>query len=131
MKKLILILACISFEQSIAMAADNFANNTDEQLPDINPVEDLANRLNVVKPEQYVPILTDVKQEAHDTAKSMTPKEAEFMMSVQNRLNKDMAKRNNEPEPENIKINPNNAQDVERILTPNIYTYDDVIPDIQ
>ena len=126
MKNLILIFGCLILSLSTAQAADDnhLANEADAS--QIGAVEDLADRLNVIKPEQYVETVVPSQELARRTAKDMSEKETKFMISLQNRLNKDMARRNNQPEPEDLKINPDDKKAVEKMLTPDIYTYDDI-----
>lgn len=126
MKNLILIFGCLMLSLSTAQAADDndFANEADTS--QVGSIEDFANRLNVIKPEQYVETVAPSQELARRTAKDMSEKETKFMISLQNRLNKDMARRNSQPEPEDIKINPDDKKAVEKMLTPDIYTYDDI-----
>ena len=126
MKNLILIFGYLILSLSTAQAADSndFANeNATSQIGD---VEDLANRLNVIKPDQYVETVAPTQQLARRTANGMSKNETKFMISLQNRVNKDMARRNNQPEPKDIKIDPDDKKAVEKMLTPDIYTYDEI-----
>ena len=131
MKTVTLIFGCLSLSLSTALAADDNYLSNETPAPQTGSVEDLANRLNVIKPDQYIEIVAESQKLARDTAKQMSKKETNFMIGLQNRLNKDMARRNNEPEPKEIKIDPNDQKAVEKMLTPDIYTYDDAIPNIE
>ncbi|MBQ8465021.1 MAG: hypothetical protein IJ545_03330 [Alphaproteobacteria bacterium] len=131
MKNFILILGYLSLPISIAFAADNYTDTKTFEEASISAVEDFANRLNTVKPEQYIETVAPVQNSVRQTVAKMSPDETQFMIGLQNRLNKDMAEKNNEPKPADIKIDPNDKKAVERMLTPDIYTYDDVIPDVE
>ena len=111
------ILTCSSI--NVYAEEDKYATET------VN-IEDLASRLNVIKPEQRVAIIQPSKESAHRDAQKMTPQEAAILVSVENRISKRHAEQNNEEPPEPISIDVNNKKEVEKLLTPDIYTYDDM-----
>lgn len=126
MKNLILIFGYLILSLSTAQAADSNSLVSETDTPQVGSVEDLANRLNVIKPDQYVETVAPSQQLARRTANGMSKNETKFMISLQNRLNKDMARRNDQPEPKDIKIDPDDKKAVEKMLTPDIYTYDEI-----
>ena len=120
MKQYFLALAILtSFSVSVYAEENEYKEKT------IN-IEDLASRLNVIKPEQRVAIIQPSKESAHRDAQKMSPQEAEILVSVENRINQRIAEQNDEESPETISIDINNKKEVEKLLTPDIYTYDDM-----
>ncbi len=121
MTKLFLTTVCaLSLSVSVAVAAD------DEYVDEAVDLEELASRLNVVKPEQYVEMTAPIIEDARRTANSLTSKEAQALVDAQNRVNRRVAVKQGEPEPEPIEVNVDDKQALEEFLTPKMYTYDDL-----
>ena len=108
-------LLCLS--ASFALAAEEVSKSD---------IEDLAERLNVIKPDDYVEMTQPVKEYAHQTAKKLTPQEVALINSAQKRLNRDLARRQKEPEQKIIQLDAQDRQQIEDFLTPSMYTYDDL-----
>ena len=76
--------------------------------------------------DDYVKITTSSRDFASQTASSLSEQETKMLIDAHNDMNKRVARRNGEEAPEKIQINPNNKEEVEELLTPDIYTYDDL-----
>lgn len=121
MTKLILSTVCaLSLSVSAAVAAD------DDYVDEAVDLDELASRLNVIKPEQYVAMTAPIIEDAHRTAQSLTHKEAQMLVDAQNRVNRRAAVKQGEPEPEPVKVDVDDKQALEEFLTPQMYTYDDL-----
>ena len=113
MKQLALFSALLCLSTSLACAEEQ------------NALEELASRTNMIKPEEYLEMTQPVKESARQTAKKLTPQEIEIMSSAQNRINRNIARKNKQPNPPSIKLSPQNRQELEKFLTPKMETYDD------
>ena len=82
--------------------------------------------MNVIKGDDYVKITASSSDFASKTASSLSEQETKMLIDAHNDMNKRVARRNEEEAPEKIQINPNNKEEVEELLTPDIYTYDDL-----
>ena len=120
MKAFVVALSVLCLVFSSVMAEEN-----DQEVLK-SDVEDLAERLNVVKPEQYVEMTKPVRDYAHQTALKLTPQEVALINSAQKRINRDFARRQGTVEKRLIELNAENKQQIEDFLTPPMYTYDDI-----
>lgn len=121
MKTLIWLFSGLLFLSTPAFAEDNSNENEKKEL---SPVEDLAERLTVIKPEQYKEMVAPIRRDAHRTAQKLSKAEAMILINAQNKINKVIAYQNNEPEPEPINIDPTDKVGLELLVLPPIYTYD-------
>lgn len=120
MNKLITITSILCLSCSLAYAEEQ------ELQANTNNIEDLAERLNVIKPDDYVEMTQPIKEYAHQTAKNLTPQEIALINSAQKRINHDLARRQGTEEQEVIQLDSKNKQQIEDFLTPPMYTYDDI-----
>lgn len=111
-------ILCLSF--SIAMASD------DEYVDEAVDLQEVADRMNVIKAEDYVRLTAPSREFANKTAASLSEKEAKMLIGMYNNINTRAAVRTEEKSPEKIDIDPNNKEQLEEMLTPDIYTYDDL-----
>lgn len=91
-----------------------------------DPLEDLADRTNMIKAEEYLEMTKPVKDYAHRTAKKLTPQEIQLMSSAQNRINKNVARKTGAKEPQPVDLTKKTTKELEDFLTPPMYTYDDI-----
>ncbi len=117
MKKQIFLLLAAGLFSSNALAL---------QMPE-EPVDlqKTIDNMNAVKPEQYVEMTQDIHANAEMMQKSLSKKEINMLVKAQNYINKRIADKKGEKAPEEIIIDPENAKEVQKFLTPDIYTYDD------
>ena len=94
--------------------------------PQNGDLEDLAERLNVIKPQDYVEMSQPARDYAYRTAKKLTSKEIALINSAQKRLNRDLARRLEQKEQKPVMLDPTNTQQIEDFLTPPLLTYDNV-----
>ena len=120
MKKILFTLAITALISTQAFAEE------DAYVEKAVDLEEFSSRLNRIPPEKYIEIKAPAEESAHRAAQKLTPQEVKMLISSQNRINKRIAEQNGEPEPESINIDINDKQAVEEILTPDIYTYDDM-----
>lgn len=120
MNKIIWIF-CICLLGSFSVSA---AENNNEPA---DPLQDLADRSNVIKPEQYIKLVKPSREYAHHTAQNLSKAEAMLLIDAKNKMNKTLAFQNDEPEPEPIDIDPTDKIELEKLMLPPIYTYDDKI----
>lgn len=119
MKTLLYAISALCLSFSAASAAD------DEYVEEAVDLEELASRMNVIKPDQYVKMTEPIKTSARQAAKNLTDKEAQMLIDGQNRVNRRLARRNGEAKPETISVNVKDRDEIEKLLTPQMYTYDD------
>ena len=120
MNKLVLIAGLLCLYAPLSWAEET------ETPTNKNSIEDLAERLNVVKPADYIKMAQPVNEYVHQTAKSLTPQEVALINSAQKRINRDLARRQGTAEQEVMPLDANNKQLIEDFLTPPMYTYDDI-----
>lgn len=119
MKKFFLICGFVCLSCATAFAAD------DDYRAEAVDLEEVAERMNTIKPEQFVAITAPVREEAHRSAQNLSAKEAAFLVSVQNKINRRLAAKEGRPAPAEISVDVNNQQEVEKFLTPDLYNYND------
>ena len=120
MKTLIYTISILGLSFSVAMATDR------EYVDEAIDLQEVADRMNVIKGEDYVKITSPSREFANRTAASLSDKEAKMLIGIYNNMNKKTAKSIGEESPEKIDFNPNDKQQLEEMLTPDIYTYDDL-----
>ena len=126
----LLAFFCLLFS-SFVYAEDDYINididaDADEKSSPTYDLQEHTSRLNVITPEQYIEVTQPVEEEVRKTIKNLSEKEAKFLISLQNRINRRMAEQENQPAREEIDINATDPQSLKKMLTPEIYTYDDV-----
>lgn len=96
------------------------------QMPE-EPVDLQAtiDNMNAVKPEQYVEITKDINTNAGMLQKNLSKKEINMLVKSQNYINKKVAEKRGEEAPEEIVVDPEDSKEVQKFLTPDVYTYDD------
>lgn len=119
MKTLLYAISALCLSFSVVSAAD------DEYVEQAVDLEELASRMNVIKPADYIKMTEPIKESAHQAAKNLTDKDAQMLIDGQNRVNRRLARRNGETEPKPLSINANDRDEIEKLLTPQMYTYDD------
>lgn len=101
-------------------------SETKEQKQNVVDLEDLAKRMNTIKAEDYTKMVAPSHIYAHKTAKNLTDKEAKKLVNAKNHIDRRLARKNKEKEPSPIVINTKDKRAVEKFLTPDLYTYDDL-----
>jgi len=120
MKILIYTCSILCLSASLTMASDG------DYVKEAVDLQEVADRMNVIKGDDYVKITASSSEFASQTASSLSEQETEMLIDAHNDMNKRVARRNGEESPKKIQINPNNKEEVEELLTPDIYTYDDL-----
>ena len=118
-KFLIYTISALCLNFSVAVADDEYLDAAVD-------LEDLASRMNTIKADDYIEITTPVQNFARTTAKNLTDKEVNALVDGQNAINRIIARRNSETPQKAINIDASNREEVEKLLTPEIYTYDDI-----
>ena len=119
MKTLIYSISILCLSFSAAIASD------DEYVEEAVDLQEVADRMNVIKPEDYVKLTAPLREFAGRTATSLSEKEAKMLIGMYNNINQRAAIRTEEKTPEKINIDPNNKEQLEEMLTPDIYLYDE------
>ena len=125
MRKFIFTICVLSLVSLTVRAQEDDVYNSNPTNSDyINYDKDISNR-TVIQPDQRIKYTVPLKLEAARMAKTLNEKEAKMLISTQNKINKDIARKKGESTPEKITASPSNTEDLEKILSPNTYTYDD------
>lgn len=125
MKKIIFTICALSLLSSAVRAQEYDSYESDATSSDyVDYKRDILNK-TVIQPDQHAKYAIPVKLEAARMAKTLNEKEARMLISTQNKINRDIARKKGESTPEKITASPTNAEDIEKVLSPNIYTYDD------
>lgn len=125
MKKIIFTICALSLISLSVRAQDNDNYNSDTTSSDyVNYNNDTSNK-TVIQPDQRIKYTISNKLEASRLAKTLSEKEARMLISSHNKINKDVARKKGETTPEKITASPNDTEALEKILSPNVYTYDD------
>ena len=124
MKKIIFTICALSLISLSVRAQDNDNYNSDTTSSDYTNYNNISNK-TVIQPDQRVHFTIPNKLEAARLAKTLSEKEARMLISSYNKINKDVARKKGETTPEKITASPNDTEALEKILSPNVYTYDD------
>lgn len=129
MNKFVFALCSASFISFSASAQNTYENNfgydPNEYVDEAVDLQDIASRRTIIQPEQYVEYLVPLHVEAAKEAQSLNEKEAKMLISIQNKMNRDVARKSGDSDPEEIDASPTDTQALQEILTPKFYTYDD------
>lgn len=120
MKKYLLALLALSLSYSSSFA------NEDEYVDEAVDLQELSDRMNIIKADQYIEMVSPAQDYAHETAKKLTDKEAKMYLQGANFIQKRLSKRLNTQPPAPIDTDTIDTQTIEELLTPEMYTFDNL-----